>query len=241
VALSAGVVAAAVPGDGPMVDTAVTSTADQSTTLSATDAEDLLYMRQEEKLAGDVYQVLYDRWGARVFANINRSELTHQSTVADLMAGFGIDDPVAELAPGEFLDPDLQALYDELVERGTASLEEALKVGAYIEELDIADLREKQSGVTAIDIVYDRLEQASHNHLRAFVRNLDRLGVDYEPVVLDDDLYQEIIDETGPGRAGRGGRGQGIQDRGAQTGPMGRNADRNQNRTGNQWRLGWDS
>jgi hypothetical protein len=157
VALSAGVVAAAVPGDGPMVDTTVQATAEQSNTLSTTDAEDLLYMRQEEKLAGDVYQVLYDKWGARVFTNINRSELTHQSAVADLMAEFGLDDPVAELAAGDFLDPDLQALYDELVERGTTSLEEALRVGAHIEELDITDLRDQQSGITAIDLVYARL------------------------------------------------------------------------------------
>jgi hypothetical protein len=59
-------------------------------------------------------------------------------------------------------------------------------------------------------------------------------------VVLDDDLYQEIIDQTGPGRAGRDGRGQGIQDRGPRTGPMAWDTDRNQHRAGNQWRLGWD-
>ncbi|HKM07282.1 MAG TPA: DUF2202 domain-containing protein, partial [Sphaerochaeta sp.] len=36
-------------------------------------AEGILYMREEEKLARDVYLAMYDAWGIRAFANIARA------------------------------------------------------------------------------------------------------------------------------------------------------------------------
>lgn len=222
--VAAGVVAAvAVPSGAVLASTAdkpaetvdataATLAGTAASTLSTAEQQGLEYMRQEEKLAGDVYATLHDAWGLQVFANIARAEQTHQRQVAATMALYGVDDPVDGLAAGEFVDPDLQALHDELVTRGMTTVEEALRAAALIEELDIADLRSRASETPDIDALYARLEQGSQNHLRAFVRNLERIGVDYEPEVLALDDYEAILaDESTANRRGPGhGQGQGT-------------------------------
>lgn len=153
----------------------------------------LLWMREEEQLAHDVYAVLGATWGMRIFENIAASEQTHIAATVELLDRFGLDDPAADNAPGTFSDPRLQELYDELVDRGESTREDALAVRATIEELDIADLRLRAAATDepAIAEVYARLERASRNHLRAFVGQLELLGVRYEPTVLDD--FEEIV------------------------------------------------
>ena len=181
------------------VDTDGTTTVDQSRldaeladlpagTLTAAEIDGLLLMREEEKLAHDVYGYLYDLWQVRVFSNIAEAETTHTDAVQTLLDRYGLEDPAAGNAAGVFTNPDLQALYDELVDRGSESLVEALEVGALIEDLDIVDLRSLQID-TAADIatVYANLEKGSRNHLRAFISNLDRRGETYTPTYLTPD------------------------------------------------------
>jgi hypothetical protein len=118
-----------------------------------------------------------------------------------------IADPAAGNAVGEFTNPDLQALYNSLVAQGGQSLTEALQVGATIEEIDIRDLVQQFAAVEHSDIqrVYERLEQGSENHLRAFVSTLERqTGETYEPQYLDQATYDQIINAT----TGQGGGGQ---------------------------------
>ena len=187
------------------VDTDGTTTVDQSRldaeladlpagTLTAAEIDGLLLMREEEKLAHDVYVYLYDLWQVRVFSNIAEAETTHTDAVQTLLGRYGLEDPAAGNAAGVFTNPDLQALYDELVDRGRESLVEALKVGALIEDLDIVDLRSLQTD-TAADIatVYANLEKGSRNHLRAFMSNLDRQGETYTPTYLTPDEFEEIV------------------------------------------------
>ncbi len=57
-----------------------------------------------------------------------------------LLVRYGIPDPAAGNAQGEFTNPDLQDLYDQLIQQGSVSKVEALKVGVFIEETDIDDL-----------------------------------------------------------------------------------------------------
>ena len=47
--------------------------------LSAKEASDLIFLREEEKLARDVYLALYDAWGTPIFLNISSSEQKHTS------------------------------------------------------------------------------------------------------------------------------------------------------------------
>jgi hypothetical protein len=173
-----------------------TCTAVEATAPAAPDlADDLQYMREEEKLARDVYLALADEWDARVFGAIARSEQRHMDAVARMLDAYGVEDPAASTAAGEFVNDDLQALYDELVERGSESLEEALLVGALIEEVDIADLVDALADTdeAMVEQVFGRLLSGSENHLRAFVRNLESIGVDYSPVVLDAAQFADIV------------------------------------------------
>ena len=145
--------------------------------LALTDAEELniVYMRQEEKLARDVYLALDQIWGADIFANISESEQQHMDAIENLITRYGLTDPVVDDAMGVFGNPDFKALYDELVAAGSVSLEEALKVGVMIEELDIADLEKALEETTqrSIQRVFENLLEGSTNHLDAFNACLD--------------------------------------------------------------------
>jgi len=178
--------------------------------LSPEEAAGLAYMREEEKLAHDVYSTLYERWGATVFRTIANGEQKHSDAIKTLLERYGLADPAAGNGAGVFDDPELQALYNTLVAQGSASLAAALKVGAAIEEIDILDLQERLAQTDHADIqrVYQNLENGSHNHLRAFVSNWEKqTGEVYRPQYLDQDTYDAIVN-GGSGNGGRpGGQG----------------------------------
>ena len=182
-----------------------------TTSLSADEAAGLAFMREEEKLAHDVYVALYEEWGLPVFKNIAASEQTHTDAVKSLLERYGIEDPAAGMSEGEFTDPALQSLYDQLVAQGSLSIVDALKVGAAIEEIDILDLEERIAQTDKADIarVYTNLLKASGNHLRAFVSNLTARGETYEPQYLSQAAYDEIVSSSNASgrRAGNGRRG----------------------------------
>ena len=101
--------------------------------INQTELDGLLLMREEEKLARDVYIVLYHTWGQRIFNNISRSEQTHTNAVKTLLGKYQISDPVTNNSVGVFKNQKMQKLFNELNTRGKTSLAEALKVGALIE------------------------------------------------------------------------------------------------------------
>ena len=160
------------------------------------EASDLLYMREEEKLARDVYLSLYERWGLRIFRNIAKSEKNHMASVLSMIKKYELGDPVGDNALGVFTNPDLQQLYEDLVAAGNRSKVSALQVGAAVEELDIFDLRRSLNATNNEDIqmLYQNLIKGSSNHLRAFAKLLARIGADYTPVYLTPDEYQKILD-----------------------------------------------
>ena len=139
-------------------------------------AEELIFMRQEEKMARDVYNEMYDLWGLRVFSNIAKAEEWHMEQMLQMLDKYGLEDPVppSEYGVGEFKNEDLQERYNEFILEGSESPNAALSVGARIEELDIADLESAidKTGEATLDQAYGRLLRASENHLRAFARNL---------------------------------------------------------------------
>ena len=156
----------------------------------------LRFMREEEKLAGDVYKLFYKMYGLNIFNNIASSEDTHTEAVLDLINVFGIDDPSESVAEGTYADTALQSLYDNLITQGKDSETDALLVGALIEETDIIDIQNQLDEFVQneeIRVVYLNLIKGSKNHLRAFVRNLNSRGVAYSPQLLDESYYNEII------------------------------------------------
>ena len=183
--------------------------------LTQTEIDSLIFMREEEKLARDVYLTLYDQWGLAIFQNIASSEQMHTDSVKNLLELYGISDPVIDETIGVFVNSDLQTLYNQLVTQGSASLVDAFKVGATIEEIDILDLQESLA-VTAdpnITLVYGNLLNGSYNHLRAFVSQIEgQTGESYVPQYMTLDAYTAII-STASGR-GNGGQGGGQGNRG---------------------------
>ncbi len=195
--------------------------------LNENEKQGLIQMREEEKLARDVYQYLYEKWQQPIFNNIARSEQTHTDAVKELLERYKIDDPVKNDSPGVFTSTEMQKLYEELTSAGSQSLAEALKVGATVEDLNIKDLEKflAQTDNTDIQTVYQNLMKGSRNHLRAFVRNLKQQGIDYRPQYISSEEYEKIIsgetekyqvdaqgrktDTTASQNNGRGGRGYG--------------------------------
>src|SRR5690606_26027203 len=111
---------------------AICGTCDFSGTLTEAEIAGLMEMREEEKLARQVYIFMYEKYEYRVFNNISKSEDTHTSAVLHLIDGFGLTDPTPA-SDTEFNNPVFTELYAQLTEKGSESLIEALKVGAYIE------------------------------------------------------------------------------------------------------------
>ncbi len=108
--------------------------------LSNDEILSLKWMREEEKLAYDVYITLFNKWGVNIFTNIAASEQTHTNAVLTLLNKYQLTDPVGNNAVGIFSDTTLQKLYIQLVAKGSTSLADGFKVGATIEDLDIYDL-----------------------------------------------------------------------------------------------------
>lgn len=164
--------------------------------LSTAESDGLVFMREEEKLAHDVYTFLFAQWGLKVFDNISGSEQTHTDAILILLDRYSIADPVGNNAEGVFVDSYLQGLYDTLVAQGSASLIDALLVGAAIEEIDIIDIQnlvDALEGNEDLALVYESLMKGSRNHLRAFVSNLEGQGEIYQPQYLSQDDYDAII------------------------------------------------
>ena len=163
--------------------------------ISEEEKEGLIEMREEEKLARDVYLTLYDKWNLQIFKNIANSEQTHTDSVKYLLDRYGIPDLVKSDEIGKFSNPKFEQLYKDLVEKGSKSEVDALMVGATIEVLDIADLEHWLNRTDNEDIkfVYENLMKGSRNHLRAFVRMLNNYGANYSPQYISKEEYEQII------------------------------------------------
>jgi hypothetical protein len=166
--------ALAATGIAALTATAAHGAVSATPTLSPSEASALQYMREEEKLARDVYTTLAAKWNTPVFRNIARSEQQHMDAVKVLLDRYDIADPAADTAAGSFKNPSLQTLYTKLVRQGSVSFAAAMAVGVQIEKLDIADLQSRiaQADKTDVRAVFTQLSRASARHQRAFERHL---------------------------------------------------------------------
>ena len=139
-------------------------------TLSATEAKELAFMREEEKMARDLYRKLYAKWNLRVFDRISESEQRHFDAVGRLLTRFNLEDPARGMSEGIFADASLQTLYNELLAKGERSVKDALEVGVLVEKADIEDLEAAMKSAANADVkrLYTSLLQGSMNHLDTF-------------------------------------------------------------------------
>ncbi len=180
---------------GPAAQPAAPSTV-AYTPPTAEESADMTFMREEEKLARDVYLRLAETWDLAPFVAIAGAEQRHMNALLRLLTRYQLPDPAAGKLIGEFTDPELQALHDALLAQGGQSPAAALKVGALIEEVDIEDNAAAMSRTTKSDVsaTYDNLLCGSRNHLRAFARTLETLtGQAYVAQVLSAERVGEIL------------------------------------------------
>ncbi len=145
-----------------------------TSSLSSLEAQSLLDMREEEKLARDVYLALGEQWNLPIFATIAKAESRHMAAVGNLLVKYNLSAPVANDVRGRFTNPKFTKLYQELLATGSQSATAALQVGVQIEQLDIADLEIALSKTRQADIrkVFQNLLKGSQQHLRAFTAQL---------------------------------------------------------------------
>lgn len=188
--------------------------------LDLNETEHLVFMREEEKLARDVYITLGMRFpGLKVFGKIDDAEQRHTCAVCDMLKKYGVADPNTNdnvgVYTGENYGPYFTEKYQQLIERGSVSAIEALHVGAYIEETDMIDIRycpqeviEQVDGIDkdtdcgqiytdnpSVERLCGSLLEGSENHLRAFVRNIEQRQGEgtYEAQVLSQEQVDEIL------------------------------------------------
>jgi len=166
----------------------------QQASLSQTEIDDLKVLREEEKLARDVYLYSFDKYGNSIFKNISQSEQQHMDKILVLLNTYNLEDPVLPNR-GEFTNQILQKLYNDLTKQADISLLEALKVGATIEDLDIKDIDDFEKRTTRTDILntYDKLKCGSRNHMRSYYSQLINNGVNYESQFISTSELTEII------------------------------------------------
>jgi hypothetical protein len=168
--------------------------------LTEVEIDGLKVMREEEKLAGDLYFTFFEQYGQVIFENISKSEAVHTSAILNLLTGYGLEDPALD-SLGEFSNPLFNQLFTQLTEKGSVSLVEALKVGAFIEEYDINDLMLllKETDNSDVARVYSNLLSGSESHLKAFTNVLALNDESYIPTIISETLYQEILDSSTSG------------------------------------------
>lgn len=173
----------------------VCTTCDFTGTLTKEEIDGLMEMREEEKLAHDVYVTFYKMYKFKIFDNISKSETAHTSSVLYVINGFKLTDPTPAAAT-KFSNPLFTDLYAQLTKKGAVSLVEALKVGAFIEEYDIADLKRliEETKNPTIAKVYGNLLRGSYFHLTAYTNALKFKGVIYTPTILSAEEYKDILD-----------------------------------------------
>lgn len=160
----------------------------------------LAFMGNEERLAYDVYNYLYGKFGTVQFTNIaTKSEYKHISAVQALVQKYKLDDaniftnvdlpalgymntPIEAMQAGTYDISEIQALYDSLTAQGSRSEIDALNVGCIIEVVDVTDLNTNiaiAQSENAADIVtvFDYLRDGSYSHYWSFDEALKAKGI----------------------------------------------------------------
>ncbi|WP_134200766.1 DUF2202 domain-containing protein [uncultured Algoriphagus sp.] len=169
------------------------------TSLSEAELSDLLFTREEEKLAHDVYTYAFEKYGVSIFQNISRSETQHINSVLQVMGAYQLSDPLdGSISLGEFTNTSLQNLYSELTSKVDISLEEATKVGLLIEDMDILDLQLAIASTQKPELIqlYEKLKCGSENHMRAFYNQATTLGVTYNPSYITIEEFDRIVNSS---------------------------------------------
>jgi len=185
-------------GNGPVVDIN-----DYPMSVLSQELKDsLAYMGNEERLAYDVYNHLYDIHDQSIkqLHNIaSKSEIRHIETVQALVKRYQLNEnnltevaspsvgdhahvDVENMPAGQYDIPVIQTLYNALITKGEASKQEALEVGCMVEVTDINDLdtyiaQAQNANAEDVEAAFNALREGSYQHYWAFDSGLKSAGV----------------------------------------------------------------
>jgi len=108
--------------------------------LGADEQRDLQRIREQRKLARDLYWDLAKHWGSLVLVRLGAAEQAHLNALDTLLDHYDLSDPVAGPAVGESGDPKFHALHAQIVEVGHRSEMAASQAGLLVEEMSLSDL-----------------------------------------------------------------------------------------------------
>lgn len=190
----AGILDVSTDGTSTVINQNMYSAFVEAPDLTGLELTTLLKMKDEEKLARDVYASLYQKWNSQVFSRISYAENNHLNAIVNILKYYEQADTLVE-ETGVFADNEMQNIYNELLSKGSASIEEAYKTGALIEEMDIKDLNNAlaETSNANISMVYENLMKGSRNHLRSFYKQLNNVGTIYTPIYLSENEYNQIV------------------------------------------------
>jgi hypothetical protein len=137
--------------------------------LNEAEEAGILQLREEEKLARDVYTLLEEKWGLSAFSQIKPSEQKHMDAVAKLINRYDLLDPAQE-SIGIFENQKISSLFETLMTKGEQSEVDALQVGMTVEDVDIYDIDEilSKNDNQDIQVVFTNLRNGSIKHLQRF-------------------------------------------------------------------------
>jgi len=169
--------------------------------LNETEKRSILFIREEEKLARDMYLYIDSKYSNEIsiFGNIaNKAEQTHMDLVKGLLTRYSLKDPITKAEDknlGVFQNKVLQSEYDKLVAKSNISLIDAIEVGLYIEDLDIRDIEKYMTKTDNKDIlkIYQLLVDGSESHMKAFVKQYDKYNATYTPQFISQDRFNAIF------------------------------------------------
>jgi len=171
----------------------VTPAFDSTADLTADEIEFIFAVREDEKVARDMYFSFFGKFGLKPFENIGKAEDNHIKATEKLFDYYEIDYPALS-ENGKFEDAFRQKLYDSLLLKGTPELE-AFKVMALLEETNIVEYDEVLKTIVNpnIKIVIENLSKASANHFKVAIRQITALGGTYAPALMTQEQYRAVI------------------------------------------------
>ncbi len=167
---------------------------DKSETLES----NLWYQYEEERMAMDYYDAMYDKWQNLAFRNVCRSEKRQMNGIGSLIDEYGNPELIREAEPGQYHHPELNDLYDQLLRKGSGSLIEALRSGAYLQEKSVDDLKSLVLSTDNNELAYELSELLvdSRCHLYEMVCQLKIRNIEYRPDILTVQEYMNCIESV---------------------------------------------
>jgi hypothetical protein len=171
----------------------------QKITLTPAETKALINLHDNQKLSLFVYDSLFAIWGINPFGNIRSAESQHVDFLVDVAENYDVvldKNGSTDNKPG-FTTPQAETIYHESISKGSLSVIDALKRGALLEEMSLLALHEAKAVTIKSDLLhtFDILAMGSKNNLHAFNKRLKMYGITYEPGLLDQKDFKNIISE----------------------------------------------